>query len=145
VNEFARQSLEQITIMRSALEGVAAHIATLHFNQIDILEIERQLNSAQQYLHEGNLEEAVRINTAFHRKIRVACNNQFLIQTIENLNAYEQEFRYKALKDIEERQKGYQEHLEILEAIKNFDCEQVENLMKNHVRRSAHYVMTQQK
>ena len=141
VSDFARQNLEQITVMRSALEGVAAHIATLHFNQLDIAELEIFLKEAEQYLHEGNLEDAVIINTKFHRKIRDACNNHFLIRIIENLDAYEQEFRYKALKDLEERKKGFLEHKEILESIKRVDCEAVENLMKEHVRRSAHYVM----
>lgn len=142
VSEFARQSLEQITIMRSALEGVAAHIATLHFNQLDIAELEELLNEAEQYLHDGNLEEAVNINTEFHKKIRNACNNLFLIRIIENLNTYEKEFRYNALKDLNERKIGFNEHQEILEAIKRIDCESVENRMRAHVRRSANYVMT---
>jgi DNA-binding GntR family transcriptional regulator len=145
VSDFARQNLEQITIMRSALEGVAAHIATMHFSPIDIAELENFLREAHGYLHDGNLEEAVIINTKFHRKIREACNNHFLIRIIENLDAYEQEFRYKALKDLEERKKGFLEHQEILEAIKQVDCEAVENLMKAHVRRSANYVMKHEK
>lgn len=141
VSEFARQNMEQITLIRSALEGAAAHIATLLFRRIDIKEIEELLNRAEAYLKDDNLNEAVLINTLFHKKIRNACNNNYLIRSIENLDSYEKEFRYKALKNIEERKKGFQEHKEILEAIKQFDCESVENLMRNHVRRSAKYVM----
>lgn len=141
VTEFTKQNMEQINLLLSSLEGVAARIAVSSLDDACIAKLSGLLACAKDYLNDGNLEDAVKINTEFHKRIRLASNNPFLIQTIETLHSYEQYFRYKALKNLEERHKGYEEHLAILEAIKKKDFELVETLIRNHVRRSAMNMM----
>ncbi len=142
VTDFAKQSIEQTNIIRSSLEGAAARIAAARMDKEQIDELEKLLKLAKGYLNAGKLEEAVKINTKFHQTIRNAGNNSFLISSIKTLKSYENTFRYKALEDPDEREKGYNEHFSILQAIKAGDLELVETLMRNHIRRSSMHVMT---
>ena len=144
VSEFARQNFEHTTIILSAMEGVAARLATEALSDSEVLELSILLKSAKDFLDSEDLESAVRINAKFHRNIRAATKNRYLVQMIETLYSYEQEFRYQALQDLNQRRIGYEEHLSILEAIRVRDCDLAETRMRNHVRRSALHIISEE-
>lgn len=142
VTAYTQETIFQFAKLRSAIEGVIANIATYNLLDEEIQEMEELLVQAKYHL-DAETSIAVDINTKFHNIIRSASNNDYMVQLIRNINSFESAQRTEALEDYEERKLGYQEHLEILNAIKDRDGNQVETLMREHVRRSAIFVMRQ--
>lgn len=122
---------------RSSLEGAIAGIATKKLTDEDIEEMDSILKKASEYIESGDAKEAAAINERFHNVIRKACGNSYLLKILESIKDHENYQRTNALKDIEERKVGFQEHCEILNALKERDEEKAEDLMRKHIRRSG--------
>lgn len=143
VTAYTQETIFQFAKLRSAIEGVVANVATYNLSADEIHRMELLLERAGEFLDSGETGEAVRINQEFHDIIRNASNNEYMVQLIQNISGFERAQRMEALDDLEERKVGYREHLAILQAIKENDGDRVEALMREHVRRSAFFVMQQ--
>lgn len=143
VTAYTQETIFQFAKLRSAIEGVVANVATYNLSEEQIQYMETLLDKAGEYLDAGETSEAVKINQEFHNIIREASHNEYMVQLIQNISGFERAQRTEALDDLEERKVGYHEHREILNAIKDRDGDRVEALMRNHVRRSAFFVMKQ--
>jgi len=143
VTAYTQETIYQFAKLRSAIEGVVANVATYNLSDEEIQKMEELLSRAGEYLEAGETSEAAKINQEFHDIIRNASNNEYMVQLIRNISGFENAQRTEALEDLEERKAGYDEHMEIMKAIKAQDGERVETLMREHVRRSAIFVMKQ--
>lgn len=143
VTAYTQETIYQFAKLRSAIEGAVANVATYNLSDEEIQKMEDLLAKAGEYLNAGETKEAVKINQEFHDIIRNASNNEYMIQLIRNISGFEHAQRSEALEDLEERKTGYDEHMEIIKAIKAQDGDRVETLMREHVRRSAIFVMKQ--
>lgn len=143
VTAYTQKTIFQFAKLRSAIEGVIANVATDNLSADEIQHMESLLERAGEFLDSGETSEAVRINQEFHDIIRNASKNEYMVQLIQNISGFERAQRTEALDDLEERKVGYREHLAILQAIKEHDGDRVEALMREHVRRSALFVMQQ--
>ena len=141
VSHFAIQSLQQVSLLRSAMEGVAASIAVANLTTLDIDEMGRYLDRSLQYIQNGDIELSMEINSKFHRVLREMCRNSYLLGLIETLRSFEYSFRLRALQNKEEAILGYNEHVEILRAVRDRDASRAEILLRDHIRRSSDYVL----
>lgn len=82
-------------------------------------------------------------NTEFHKGLRHASRNQYLIALINQVVSVEHSFRKSALKTPEERLQGMKEHHEILSRMKARDAEGAEKAILKHIRRTASHVISE--
>nr|WP_279238124.1 GntR family transcriptional regulator [Faecalicatena contorta] len=136
VSSNSRNSLLQISYLRSAVEGVAAYFASQSATKDEITRMHELLKKSEKLIDEDmDTLELSSNNDKFHAVLREASHNEFIITIGGNLRSIDNSIR-KAInrldnKGLTVRQK---EHEEILEAIMQHDSEQAEKLMVAHVR-----------
>lgn len=137
VSEFAKQSLEQVSILRSALEGVSANLAAKNMTEENYLFLKDLLHGVETLLDsDENIEKIEALYRQFHEEINSLSNNQYLCQLIEDQRAFSQGFRRGSLRTMADRKISHREHCAILEAVHNGQSELAEQLMRDHVRTS---------
>jgi len=137
ISDFALQGLQGTAYIRSALEGVAVLLATKNASDEEIEHIGAILDQSDKAIAEKNLEDLVYINTAFHRSLREASHNQYLITLIEQLVSFDYTFRKTALSDVNSRKEGMKEHKEIFTYMKERNAQAAEQAMVHHIRKTA--------
>ena len=133
VTSFSRQDVIEFYTVREFLEGMAARLAALHATAQDIQTMWR--------LHEKHdkAENAILIglyNNAFHHAIYRAAGNQYLLETLSNLEATISLIRDPSLSTTERHFGAVREHHVIVDAIEQHDPEGAESMGRLHVRNS---------
>jgi DNA-binding GntR family transcriptional regulator len=141
ISDFARQNLENIAIIRSALEGAAAYIAAQIISPGELENLEEILKEGDKAIERKDLEFLVIQNTRFHKSLREASCNNYLVNLIERLVSFDYSFRYSALQTLDERRLGRDEHWEIFANLKEHNSEGSEKALVTHIRRTAFKVV----
>ena len=125
-----------ISYIRAALEGVASYFAAQMITDSQSRELELAINSAKEYLEQGDLEKLQESNAQIHEILRKAAGSTYLYRLLNDLREMDKYMRVKAaVHSQEERLQDYQEHYKIVEAVQKHDGEKAEELMRNHIRR----------
>ena len=143
VSDFGRDHVRQISYARSAIEGVIAYFATEKLSEQQLDEMEKVLEESKQMASQLLIDQISQNNEKFHSIIRSACTNKYLLQTSRNLSSLDRTIRVLALsKSPEELSRASAEHYSVLEAIRARDPELVESRMREHIKRSANYALS---
>ncbi|QQO10734.1 GntR family transcriptional regulator [Breznakiella homolactica] len=142
ISDFARRSLEHTALIRAALEGSAAYIAAQTISENDLEKLEGVLIEGDKAIERGDLDALVALNTQFHKGIRDATKNSYLILLIERLVSFDYSFRRSALQTLEERRSGSRDHWAVFRHIRDRNPEEAERALKCHIRRSASDVVS---
>ncbi len=130
------QMIEEIYVVREALEGMSARLAALRMTDSEIQALKELLNKHQNtinqssgkayFQHEGDLD--------FHYCIAKASNNEWLLQLLgSELYQLLRLCRHRSSQTPERPLKALAEHQQIVEAIANHDAELAEMLMRRHI------------
>lgn len=122
--------------MRSIIETEAAALAASRYQDNDLENIEQALNRFKETVdnersigHEADFQ--------FHWEIVKASKNRFLMQSVENLSElYHKALAFSLKKNIglkRKREQVFDEHLNILNAIKNREPDKAAYYMKTHL------------
>jgi DNA-binding GntR family transcriptional regulator len=129
-------------VIRSALEGAAAHIAALVGGSDDLKKLEEILKESDRAIKQNDLNALVENNARFHKTIREITGSSYLNNLVDQLLSFDYSFRRSALKTIEERKLGSKEHWEVFRCIREHKAEAAEKALTIHIRRSAKVVVT---
>jgi DNA-binding GntR family transcriptional regulator len=125
--------LHDIFCIRQALEGQAAALAAQVATDEEITELESMCNTSLEALHSNSVEERAAFNSMFHGSIAKASHNQRLIKLIAECYEYSITEEMLPFYSLEATAEHVQQHLDIMQALKNRDAEQAERAMKRHV------------
>jgi len=135
----------QIVAMRGALEGVAANFAAQRRSDDDIRQMTGLLDEVEANLNQGlDSQKISKLNESFHKILREASQNDYLINLIRTMNSIDRTIRSLSfeVKDADsEAQRAYNEHRAILQAIISQNSELAEQRMNQHIRRVANEVV----
>jgi GntR family transcriptional regulator, transcriptional repressor for pyruvate dehydrogenase complex len=122
--------------MRSIIESEAAALAASRHLQEDIDRIEGALKYFKETMEIGN-KIGHEADFQFHLEIVKASKNHFLLQSVESLSElYEKSLVFSLKKNLgfqRKREQIYQEHCNIVQAIKNREPEEAAKHMKIHL------------
>jgi DNA-binding GntR family transcriptional regulator len=135
-------AIEEVCLIRAALEGVGARLAADKATENDIERLNECVGLMEELTMENRPTELMEVNAEFHKRIRQIARNNYLSQLVETLRVYDEKVRYKAISEPEEARRGLEEHRRIFEAIKNKDGSTAEHEMNKHIGRSAQFVLT---
>ena len=140
VSDLFSDDLEEIYLMRSVLEGLAARMAVKHITDDDIAKLEEVIGKYEQAIaaNDGNL--IVKLNTEFHLSIAFASNKRRLSSEIKRLYDYCIRYRILSLNEPQNPWKSYTGHKEILDAIKLRDPDLAEQRIRQHLSKAPSFI-----
>ena len=136
VSEFSQEDIEEIFLIRAALEALICSIAA---TKIKPKELERLSSLAKQIADEqnkGNLKKSNQLNDTFHEIIYRAANSPRVYNLFSTLREYIIKFTQVGYAKPGRPEEVWQEHIEIIEALRNHDSSKAEAAAKRHVENS---------
>ncbi|OQY50371.1 MAG: hypothetical protein B6230_06440 [Desulfobacteraceae bacterium 4572_89] len=143
-----KEDIEQTFGIRSVLEAYAARLAAENHHDSDLIPLEKKMKEYQTGLEKSGTKESDKlhkINTDFHDLLYALSQSPKLIKMINQLRAQISRFRQIILKQDEYAHKSNDDHVKMLEAMKNRDGEAVERLVRDHIIKGKNAVLTQLK
>ena len=134
-------ALEEVSLIRAALEGVGARLAAEKASAGDIERLHACLKVMEQCTAENRSGQLTKANAQFHGLIRTMARNNYISQLVETLRVYDEKVRSEALSEPEEAHRGLEEHTSIFEAVSNRDGSKAEQETGKHIIRSAQFVL----
>lgn len=138
-------AMEENTVMRAYLEGLAARFAALKASDEDFQEMRLQIETMRERTAEGVQSKIVEANTRFHSLVHLAARNPYIGRLIGVLRNFDRQFRDRAISDHAEAVRGFEEHKAVMEAIVARDGELAEERMKKHILRTLDFVKGEMK
>lgn len=132
VAEFNIEKLHQIITIRAGLEGYAARLAVLHINEIQLKALENFVNKMKESMFKSDAESFNMYNLKFHRYLYQIPPYPMLYEMIIKIWDGGKWTRSVFAISPTRMEKSVEEHIRILEAIKNRDEDSVERLVREH-------------
>jgi len=143
VSNSALTSVEEILEIRAYLEGLAAQFAATKISASEMIILGDQVRQMAELTEVMDADRLFVANTEFHRIIRRASGNHFIMQFIKLLGPFDRSVRKRALSYPDEAQRGLEEHAQIYNALKKREGNAAELIMRNHVLRTVKFVIEQ--
>jgi len=137
----SREEIRETFGIRAALESYAASLAALHHREEDLAPLDRKIAEYQEHMERGHLEALPRINTAFHDHLYTLSRSPKLIKMINELRDQIYRFRRMLLKSMEGARISNEDHILMLECIRNRDAEKAERVVREHILRGQDVVL----
>lgn len=138
-----KDDIEQTFGIRIVLEAYAARLATEKCRPEDLVPLEEKM---KEYLwcleNQKDYEKLHEINTEFHDLLYSLSQNPKLIKIINQLQSRISIFRQIILKNTKNAYQSYEDHMNMLAAIKNRDGDAVDQLVSDHIKKGKDAVLT---
>ena len=143
-DSFSR-SMEENTVIRAHLEGLAARFAAEKAGEKDLKALKNQIELMRRATGSGVVDDIVAANGEFHRLIRETGRNPYLGRMIDVVRSFDIRFRNESHRlDQEESKRGFREHLSVFRAIEVRDPGLAEKRMQEHILRTLRFVLTEE-
>ena len=137
VAEFTRERIEEVGLMRIALEGAAAALAARRATDTDIEALRAQLRAMRPSTFSGDLVALAAANERFHDLVHAMAGNAMLTRSLAALRAHEYIGRVHALRSSPyEPHTALREHAALVAALRRRNPKLAEARMRAHVERS---------
>jgi DNA-binding GntR family transcriptional regulator len=141
VSELSCSELDEISLMREALEGLATREAVERMEDEDLRAIEKVLIVKEEQFCGHRWEEYLETNREFHMRIYKVSGREILLHTITALWDLYERYRRLYLGDIDRCRTHMDEHRQIWAAISERDAEKAASLVEEHTARSRKTLM----
>jgi len=125
--------LHKIFELRIEIETLGAKFAAERATKEQIDALDTLLQESQVLIDKGNNEQLLQADRQIHILIAEAASNEYLAETAERLYSHVQRLWNLSIAEITGLAQGFQEHTELVEAIRERDGERASMLMRNHV------------
>ena len=141
-----KDDIEQTFGIRSVLEAYAARLAAKNHEIKDLVPLEKKMKEYQKCLElKKGSDKLQEINTQFHDILYSLSQSPKLIKMINQLRAQISRFRQIILKQPEYANESNEDHIKMLDAIKNRDGNMVEQLVRQHIIKGRNVVLSELK
>ena len=132
-----KPTLEQIKEMfdvMSVLEGLSAWTAAEKLTDADLLNLKKIHKNLKESCKDKNQKKYLHYNSQFHTLLLEVAGNKALNQIINILRKQVALYRSTSLALPKRMAKSFEEHAELLEALKKRDPEKAEKIMRMHLK-----------
>ena len=137
VHSIHQKDVNDAYAMRSLLEGLAARWAVVNITAEQLEEMEEILYMSEYYRKKENWEQVYICDNKFHDLLYAASGSYLLEHTLSTLHEYVQKVRKYVLTDEERAKISFEEHGEILNAIRNRQADEAEKLAIHHMEKAV--------
>ncbi|MGE5314630.1 MAG: GntR family transcriptional regulator [Acidobacteriota bacterium] len=134
VSELSEKDAEEIYLIKSVLEGLAAGLAAVKVERATIerlTEINEQMK-AQIATKKKEPRAFLELNTKFHAVLNGICGNEKLSQLIDILRKQSLRYNYLYVAGLSHIEHSIEDHDRIIEALKEQNAGQAEAIVKSH-------------
>jgi DNA-binding GntR family transcriptional regulator len=135
VTELTLAGLRELMGIRAVLEGYCARLAADRITDAELAELLTAHEEAAEAIAAQDIQRLVDANTRFHDGIDRASRSPRCIGMINDIRGWVLRFRADALSDESTRRRSFEEHAEILDALRRREPERVERLVRDHIGR----------
>ncbi|SDE10558.1 DNA-binding transcriptional regulator, GntR family [Paenibacillus sp. UNCCL117] len=135
VNELQRSDVYEIYSLRAAIEGLAIRIATQIAPQEAIEELERFYLQMKEKLKDDSIASLLKDSLFIHQSIIRLSAHARLIHTYESIS-FQISLVNRILGSESTKEKEVEQHLELIEALKQRNPDHAEKVMRKHIYRS---------
>lgn len=142
VADISRRDLEEMYQLREILECHLIRETAQQFTEEELAEIERALQTADQYLEREDYPAFLATNRAFHHSFDRKYGNQQISQVLDRLDEHVYRVIMWGFRGREGEagiRLGYGDHRMILKAIREGDVESAVAVMRDHLRYGSHF------
>ena len=123
--------------------GMAAGLAAVKATDKEKEELKKATEEYRHAVESGNIEDIIRWDEAFHKKIVSCSGNKTLVQLVSQVQELALRFRYIYYDDFSRFEGQPQEHKEIVDAIASGDAEKARKAADEHISRLKEFVITE--
>lgn len=134
------KDLEDVLEIRNALDTMAARKACDNINDEVIKMLEKEMDIFEKAIETDEFRDIVESDERFHFIIYDAANNPRLTEIVTTLREQMYRFRYEYIKGKSALKQLFEEHMEILNALKNRDKDTVSDIMAMHLSNQYEWV-----
>lgn len=133
VTGISEKDVEDIYMIRSRLEGLAARWATENITEEQLEEMEENIYIAKFHAQKGHLDQMAELDNRFHEIMYEASGSKMLEHQLRDFHQYVLRVRKRTLSSANRGPQSNLEHEQIMNAIKDKDAELAEQLAHQHM------------
>jgi DNA-binding GntR family transcriptional regulator len=133
VSELSEQKVEEIFVIRVALEQLAARLSLEKATAEQIKTLRMMVEKIKAASYEKNIVAMIEADSNFHDYLFLLSGNLTLRRMINNLRNRSQIIRYAAWSSPDVLNRIFEEHERIVDAIESRDMTQMNSLVEKHI------------
>ena len=137
VVQFTQKDIKDVLEVRGALEALAVRLACQRMDERSFLRLQLVNTEYEYAAKENDIETMIEKDVEFHEVIFSATQNDKLVQMFGNLGEQVHRFRIAYLKNSEASMAVQEEHMEILQALRDRDADLAADLAATHIARQS--------
>jgi len=130
-------SIEEINLIRGAIEGVAARLAAMKITAAEIAQFDQVIKEMKLFTTTKNLPKLVEINDQFHKLISHCAKNNYIAKQVEATRSFDLK---KVLSHPDELELAFNDHYLIYTKIINRDPDGAEAAIRSHINRNVDFI-----
>ncbi len=145
VKSVTEDEIDETFGIRAVLESYAAYLATDHLTDALVKRLERSIDAYREALAHRNVQKMTEANAQFHEIIYKASGSGKLYTLINNFRDYISRYRKTLLTTHEFARVSLEDHIRMLDAMRERDSEKVEGLVRKHILRGKDIIVGEMK
>ncbi|MHB8770059.1 MAG: GntR family transcriptional regulator [Syntrophales bacterium] len=133
VKVITSKDLQEIFELKEAIDGMATRLAARRRNDDDLAQMIALFEEARRSFSDTDFERKIQIGYQLHQFILKSCDNARIVNTIKPLEFQIMRIWKTGIHFPERINKAFNEHIDILMAIREKDEERAESRMKFHM------------
>lgn len=137
VAAMTEKDMEDVLLVREALEILAVQLASEKITKEQIAELEERLKAFEQAVETAEVKQIAQSDIDFHDLIYTAAENPRLVVLLNNLREQIYRYRVEYLKDEKNYPRLIEEHRQIMQGLKERNEQYVVEMTKKHMDNQA--------
>ncbi|MBZ4688488.1 MAG: transcriptional regulator, GntR family [Clostridiales bacterium] len=133
VEGVTQRDIDDIYVIRKAIEGIAARWATEHISESQLEELRHIVDLEEFFTQKGDMDKVEELDREFHNMIFQASNSKPLRFILSNFHQFVKKARRDSLMVKGRMNKTLEEHRAILKALEDKDPDEAEKAMIRHI------------
>lgn len=142
VTMITENEISEVYKIRIALEGIILEEVIKKAKKIDIKHIEKVLDSTKKAFENEDINEVFELFSKFNATLYDISALPKVTSMISNINLYLKRFRKLSIENSERKEDAFEDHVKILEAIKEKNLEEALKINRAHLEKSMNFILS---
>lgn len=142
VKTLTRVEISEIYKIRIALESLIIEEIIKKINNQDIKKLEKVLKNTKKAFEVKDIEKVFSLFTEFNQILYDIASLPKVTGMINNINLYLKRFRKLSIDNPSRKEEAFEDHVQILEAIKNKELSTAISINRMHLEKSMNFILS---
>lgn len=142
VKTLTREEISEIYKIRIALESLIIEEIIKKINNQDIKKLEKVLKNTKKAFEVKDIEKVFSLFTEFNQILYDIASLPKVTGMINNINLYLKRFRKLSIDNPSRKKEAFEDHVQILEAIKNKELSTAISINRMHLEKSMNFILS---